>query len=157
MEKEAQLPKKKNVPRLILIAVISVALMIGGGTIGSLITSGKAKEWITSFNKKEVESILVPQEEFVVNLKANDGTLGDFLKIEMSVETNDKEKETILTEKAAIVRDAIISVLRNKSTANIFDESEGVLVIKQEIISKINQSLGSEVASDLYITNIVMQ
>ena len=55
------------------------------------------------------------------------------------------------------MRDAIISVLRNKSTANIFDESEGVLVIKQEIISKINQSLGSEVASDLYITNIVMQ
>lgn len=157
MEKEAQLPKKQNVPRLILIAVILVALMIGGGTIGSLITSGKAKEWITSFNKKEVESILVPQEEFLVNLKSNDGSLDDFLKIEMSVETTDEENETILTEKAAIVRDAIISVLRNKSTANIFAESEGVLVIKQEIISKINQSLGSEVASDLYITNIVMQ
>lgn len=157
MEKEAQLPKKQNVPRLILIAVILVALVIGGGTIGSLITSGKAKEWITSFNKKEVESILVPQEEFLVNLKSNDGSLDDFLKIEMSVETTDEENETILTEKAAIVRDAIISVLRNKSTANIFDETEGVLVIKQEIISKINQSLGSNVASDLYITNIVMQ
>jgi flagellar FliL protein len=157
MEKEAQLSKKKNVPKLILIAVILVALMIGGGTIGSLITTGKAKEWITSFNKKEVESILIPQEEFLVNLKSNDGSLNDFLKIEMSVETTGEENGTILTEKAAIVRDAIISVLRNKSAANIFDESEGVLVIKQEIISKINQSLGSEVASDLYITNIVMQ
>ena len=157
MEKEAQLPKKKNVPKLILIAVILVALMIGGGTIGSLITTGKAKEWLTSFNKKEVESILIPQEEFLVNLKSNDGSLNDFLKIEMSVETTGEENGTILTEKAAIVRDAIISVLRNKSAANIFDESEGVLVIKQEIISKINQSLGSEVASDLYITNIVMQ
>ena len=79
------------------------------------------------------------------------------MKIEMSVETTDEDNGAILTEKAAIVRDAIISVLRNKSTANIFDESEGVLVIKQEIISKINQSLGSEIASDLYITNIVMQ
>ena len=157
MEKEAQLPKKQNVPSLILIAVILVALMIGGGTIGSLITTGKAKEWITSFNKKEVETILIPQEEFLVNLQSNDGSLDDFLKIEMSVETTDEENGIILTEKAAIVRDAIISVLRNKSTANIFDESEGVLVIKQEIISKINQSLGSEVASDLYITNIVMQ
>jgi len=157
MEKEAQLPKKQNVPRLILIAVILVALMIGGGTIGSLITTGKAKEWITSFNKKEVESILVPQEEFLVNLKSNDGSLDDFLKIEMSVETTDEENGTILTEKAAIVRDAIISVLRNKSTDNIFDEAEGVLVIKQEIISKINQNLGSDVASELYITNIVMQ
>jgi flagellar FliL protein len=157
MEKEAQLPRKQSIPRLILIAVILVILMIGGGTIGSLITTGLGKELITSFNKKEVESILVPQEEFVVNLKSNDGNLDDFLKIEMSIETIDAEHETILTEKAAIVRDAIISVLRNKSTANIFDESEGVLVIKQEIISKINQSLGSEVASDLYITNIVMQ
>lgn len=157
MEKEAQLPRKQSIPRLILIAVILVILMIGGGTIGSLITTGLGKEWITSFNKKEVESILVPQEEFVVNLKSNDGNLDDFLKIEMSIETIDAEHETILTEKAAIVRDAIISVLRNKSTANIFDETEGVLVIKQEIISKINQSLGSEVASDLYITNIVMQ
>lgn len=157
MEKEAQLPRKQSIPRLILIAVILVILMIGGGTIGSLITTGLGKEWITSFNKKEVESILVPQEEFVVNLKSDDGNLDDFLKIEMSIETIDAEHETILTEKAAIVRDAIISVLRNKSTANIFDETEGVLVIKQEIISKINQSLGSEVASDLYITNIVMQ
>lgn len=157
MEKEAQLPRKQSVPRLILIAVILVILMIGGGTVGSLITTGLGKEWITSFNQKEAESILVPQEEFVVNLKSNDGNLDDFLKIEMSIETIDTENETILTEKAAIVRDAIISVLRNKSAANIFDESEGVLVIKQEIISKINQSLGSEVASDLYITNIVMQ
>lgn len=157
MEKEAQLPRKQSIPRLILIAVILVILMIGGGTIGSLITTGLGKEWITSFNKKEVESILIPQEEFLVNLKSNDGSLNDFLKIEMSVETTGEENGTILTEKAAIVRDAIISVLRNKSAANIFDESEGVLVIKQEIISKINQSLGSEVASDLYITNIVMQ
>lgn len=157
MEKEAQLPKKQNVPRLILIALLLVALMIGGGTIGSLITTGKAKEWITSFNKKETESILVPQEEFLVNLKSNDGSPDDFLKIEMSVETTDEEKGAILTEKAAIVRDAIISVLRNKSTENIFDEAEGVLVIKQEIISKINQNLGSDVASELYITNIVMQ
>lgn len=157
MEKEAQLPRKQNVPRLILMAVILVALMIGGGMIGSLITSGKAEEWIASFNKKEVESILVPQEEFLVNLKSNDGSLDDFLKIEMTVETTDAANEAVLTEKAAIVRDAIISVLRNKSAANIFDESEGVLIIKQEIIAKINQSLGSEVASDLYITNIVMQ
>jgi flagellar FliL protein len=157
MEKEAQLPKKLSAPRLVLIALLLVALMIGGGMIGSLITNGKAKEWVANFNKKEVELIIVPQEEFLVNLKSSDDNLDDFLKIEMSVETTDKEKEAILTEKSAIVRDAIISVLRNKSTDTIFEEAEGVLVIKQEIISKINQSLGSDVASELYITNIVMQ
>ncbi len=157
MEKEAQLPKKQSIPKLVLIAVILMVLMVGGGMIGSLMTNGPATEWIANFNKKDAESILVPQEEFLVNLKSNDGSLDDFLKIEMSVETTDEVNGAILTEKAAIVRDAIISVLRNKSTANIFDESEGVLVIKQEIISKINQSLGSEIASDLYITNIVMQ
>lgn len=157
MEKEAQLPKKQSIPKLVLIAVILMVLMVGGGMIGSLMTNGPATEWIANFNKKDAESILVPQEEFLVNLKSNDGSLDDFLKIEMSVETTDEDNGAILTEKAAIVRDAIISVLRNKSTANIFDESEGVLVIKQEIISKINQSLGSEIASDLYITNIVMQ
>ena len=157
MEKEAQVPKKQSIPKLVLIAVILMVLMVGGGMIGSLMTNGLATEWIANLNKKDAESILVPQEEFLVNLKSNDGSLDDFLKIEMSVETTDEDNGAILTEKAAIVRDAIISVLRNKSTANIFDESEGVLVIKQEIISKINQSLGSEIASDLYITNIVMQ
>ena len=157
MEKEAQLPKKQRIPKLVLIAVILMVLMVGGGMISSLMTNGLATEWIANLNKKDAESILVPQEEFLVNLKSNDGSLDDFLKIEMSVETTDEDNGAILTEKAAIVRDAIISVLRNKSTANIFDESEGVLVIKQEIISKINQSLGSEIASDLYITNIVMQ
>ena len=157
MEKEAQVPKKQSIPKLVLIAVILMVLMVGGGMIGSLMTNGLATESIANFNNKDAESILVPQEEFLVNLKSNDGSLDDFLKIEMSVETTDEDNGAILTEKAAIVRDAIISVLRNKSTANIFDESEGVLVIKQEIISKINQSLGSEIASDLYITNIVMQ
>lgn len=157
MEKEAQLPKKLSAPRLFLIALLLVALMIGGGMIGSLITNGKAKEWVANFNKKEVELIIVPQEEFLVNLKSSDDNLDDFLKIEMSVETTDKEKEAILTEKSAIVRDAIINVLRNKSTDTIFEEAEGVLVIKQEIILKINQNLGSDVASELYITNIVMQ
>ncbi len=157
MEKEAQVPKKQSIPKLVLIAVILMVLMVGGGMICSLMTNGLATEWIANLNKKDAESILVPQEEFLVNLKSNDGSLDDFLKIEMSVETTDEDNGAILTEKAAIVRDAIISVLRNKSTANIFDESEGVLVIKQEIISKINQSLGSEIASDLYITNIVMQ
>ena len=157
MEKEAQVPKKQSIPKLVLIAVILMVLMVGGGMICSLMTNGLATEWIANLNKKDAESILVPQEEFLVNLKSNDGSLDDFLKIEMSVETTDEDNGAILTEKAAIVRDATISVLRNKSTANIFDESEGVLVIKQEIISKINQSLGSEIASDLYITNIVMQ
>ena len=157
MEKEAQVPKKQSIPKLVLIAVILMVLMVGGGMICSLMTNGLATEWIAKKKKKDAESILVPQEEFLVNLKSNDGSLDDFLKIEMSVETTDEDNGAILTEKAAIVRDAIISVLRNKSTANIFDESEGVLVIKQEIISKINQSLGSEIASDLYITNIVMQ
>ena len=157
MEKEAQLPKKQSIPKLVLIAVILMVLMVGGGMIGSLMTNGLATEWIANFNKKDAESILVPQEEFLVNLKSNDGSLDDFLKIEMSVETTDEDNGAILTEKAAIVRDAIISVLRNKSTANILDEADGALVIKQEIIAKINQSLGSEIASDLYITNIVMQ
>ena len=139
MEKEAQVPKKQSIPKLVLIAVILMVLMVGGGMICSLMTNGLATEWIANLNKKDAESILVPQEEFLVNLKSNDGSLDDFLKIEMSVETTDEDNGAILTEKAAIVRDAIISVLRNKSTANIFDESEGVLVIKQEIISKINQ------------------
>lgn len=157
MEREGQLSKKQNGPRIILIAIIIVALMIGGGTMGALITTGKAKEWLASLNKEEVESILIPQEEFLVNLKSDDGSLDDFLKIEMSVETTDEDNEAVLIEKTAIVRDAIISVLRNKSTDTIFDEADGSLVIKQEIISKINQNLGSDVASELYITNIVMQ
>jgi len=157
MEREGQLSKKQNGPRIILIAIIIMALMIGGGTMGALITTGKAKEWLANLNKEEVKSILIPQEEFLVNLKSDDGSLDDFLKIEMSVETTDEDNEAVLIEKTAIVRDAIISVLRNKSTDTIFDEADGSLVIKQEIISKINQNLGSDVASELYITNIVMQ
>ena len=84
MEKEAQLPKKQSIPKLVLIAVILMVLMVGGGMIGSLMTNGLATEWIANFNKKDAESILVPQEEFLVNLKSNDGSLDDFLKIEMS-------------------------------------------------------------------------
>ena len=70
MEKEAQLPKKQSIPKLVLIAVILMVLMVGGGMIGSLMTNGLATEWIANFNNKDAESILVPQEEFLVNLKS---------------------------------------------------------------------------------------
>jgi flagellar protein FliL len=56
-------------PKLIILALLVGVLAIGGGVIGSMVSSGKIQEF---FNKEEevvVEKITVPFSEFLLNLK----------------------------------------------------------------------------------------
>jgi flagellar FliL protein len=156
MSEERQ-TKKLNFPKVLLMVVGLVVLMVGGGIAGSLFTSGKASEIVSGISKKEEQNITVPQDEFLINLKTGAEGKKSYLKIELSLSTLSQDNEVVLTENSAQVRDAIIGVLRNKTSDNIFDEAEGTLVIKNEIIAQVNQKLGTEVVSDVYVTNIVMQ
>ena len=145
-----------SIQKLIVLGIAMLVLAIGGGVLGSAIASGKAAELLVSTKEEEKERIIVPSEEFLLNLTPTN-LKNNFLKIEFSFLVTNAENEAKLTEEEAMIRDAIITSLRKKTALTVFEEAEGELVIKEELRTQINQILGAEIVEEIFVTNIVMQ
>lgn len=144
-------------PKLIILALLVGVLAIGGGVIGSMVGSGKIQEF---FNKEEevvVEKITVPFSEFLLNLKPVSENDNSYLRIEFSFLVTSAEDEEALLAEEAVVRDAVIAILREKTKATIFSEEDGSLTVKEEIKTAINDVMGRDVVADIYVVNMVMQ
>lgn len=144
-------------PKLIILALLVGVLAIGGGVIGSMVSSGKIQEF---FNKEEevvVEKITVPFSEFLLNLKPVSENDNSYLRIEFSFLVTSAEDEEALLAEEAVVRDAVIAILREKTRATIFSEENGSLTVKEEIKAAINDVMGRDVVADIYVVNMVMQ
>lgn len=144
-------------PKLIILALLVGVLAIGGGVIGSMVSSGKVEEF---FNKEEevvVEKITVPFSEFLLNLKPVSENDNSYLRIEFSFLVTSAEDEEALLAEEAVVRDAVIAILREKTKATIFSEENGSLTVKEEIKAAINDMMGRDVVADIYVVNMVMQ
>lgn len=144
-------------PKLIILALLVGVLAIGGGVIGSMVSSGKIQEF---FNKEEevvVEKITVPFSEFLLNLKPVSENDNSYLRIEFSFLVTSAEDEEALLAEEAVVRDTVIAILREKTRATIFSEENGSLTVKEEIKAAINDVMGRDVVADIYVVNMVMQ
>ncbi|SFH51379.1 flagellar basal body-associated FliL family protein [Pisciglobus halotolerans] len=149
--------KTDNKLKKILIVVIILLVLSVGSLLGIGLKSGKAKEMVEAAMNPEVETT-VPLEEFLVNLDEDKAVGSQYLKIELSVYSMDKEAEKLLTENAAQVRDAVITVLHSQTPETIFKKDQsGSLIVKHEIVEKINDVLEQPIVQDVYITNIVVQ
>lgn len=153
--------EKKNqgltMQKMIFIGIFVVILAVGGGMLGSALTSGKAAEFLAAAEEEPEEQIIVPYSEFLINLRPVTNNERSFLRIEFSFLVNSVENEEKLLEHEARIRDGIITVLRKNTSGTIFEETEGNLRLKQDVEERINQTLGEEVVKEVYVTNIVMQ
>lgn len=153
--------KKENtglsMPKIILFGVIIAILGVGGGALGSLLTTEQALAFMQPEEEEKIEYIMVPYSEFLINLKPLAANDKSFLRMEFTFSVADADKETILLDSEAKIRDAIISLLRKKTSESIFAESDGTLTIKQELKEQINQMLGDTVIEDVFVTDMVMQ
>lgn len=148
--------EKKGTKRLLIIVAILGAIVIGA-VVSFGVTSGKAAEIIEGLSKKEVVETTVPLEEFLINLAPEKSGRGNYLKIELSVYSTEKDAEEEINKNIPQIRDAVINVLRTKSADSVFQKEEDSLVLKKELISQINKTLDEPLISDVFITNIVMQ
>lgn len=148
--------EKQGTKRLLIIFAILGAIVIGA-VVSFGVTSGKAAEIIEGLSKKEVVETTVPLEEFLINLAPEKSGRGNYLKIELSVYSTEKDAEEEINKNIPQIRDAVINVLRTKSADSVFQKEEDSLVLKKELISQINKTLDEPLISDVFITNIVMQ
>lgn len=137
--------------KLLIIIAVAVILLGGGGFAGYKIFLGADKKQEEKHPKEE--TVVVPLDPFVLNLSNN-----RYLKFTVHLELSSKEHEKLVTEKIPLLRDAIIMLMSNKSSQSLASP-EGKARAKEEILSRINEVMGSEgkICKNIYFTEFVMQ
>ncbi|MCA9766129.1 MAG: flagellar basal body-associated FliL family protein [Carnobacterium sp.] len=151
-KKQTKKKKKWLIPVVIIIANVMIIGVIVFG-----FTSGKAQALIKDLKEEKKVETTVPLEEFLINLSSEKEGKDQFLKIELSIYSDEKDSQELIVAKTPQIRNAIINVLRKQTAETIFGEDQKLLALKKELINQINESLDEPVVSDIFITNIIMQ
>ncbi|WP_034552253.1 flagellar basal body-associated FliL family protein [Carnobacterium funditum] len=156
-EKKNDGNENKKKKRWLVPMIIIVVTLIIGGIVSFGFTSGKAQAFVENLKEEKEVEITVPLEEFLINLTPETGKKEQFLKIELSVYSSEKDSQEVIDTKIPQIRNAVINVLRKQTADTVFGEDQELIALKQELISQINKALGKPVISDIFITNIIMQ
>lgn len=106
--------------------------------------------------EKEAEPVtaMFKVEPFIMNL--NDPEYERVIKIGMDIELTGPVIAEKAKTKTPAVRDTIITLVSGK-TYDTLVSPEGKLMLKDEIIERLNRILGEKSVSNVYITDFVMQ
>ncbi len=96
----------------------------------------------------------MPLPSITVNLADSQGNR--YLRVGMEVEVNDQAAINELKAQSARVRDAIILLLSSKSVADLASPA-GKVLLKNEVVSRLNQILGASRVVRIYFTDFVIQ
>ncbi len=147
--------KKKGGMKLLIIIGIVLLLLGGGGVLAYTMLikdKGEADSVEEAIEEEVKKTALVLLNPFVVNLSDD----GRYLKVTMQFEVMDESFEEQVKEKTPNLRDIIITLLSSKSVASV-SGVEGKFQLKDEILLRANQMMGSDVFSNIYFTDFVMQ
>ena len=162
---EDEAPKKKKgkflkiLILLILFAGIGFAvwkylmpIVMESGPAGETQTpvqsQGNAEEPIIGSN------IVVPLPTFMVNL--SDPLGRRYIKLTLEVEVTSEQAAAELENSTAKVRDAVNLLLSSKSYADLAP-AESKIMLKNEIVERLNQILGGPKVARVYFVEIVIQ
>ncbi|MBA4374208.1 MAG: flagellar basal body protein FliL [Thermodesulfovibrio sp.] len=149
-EEKPQEAKKGGSKKLLIIIAVAVIVLGAGGFFGYKKFFGHKAEGKEV--KKEVKSVLISIEPFVVNLVEH----GRYLKVTMQFEVADAANQPLVAEKMPNLRDTIITLLSSKSAESV-SGPEGKLQLKDELLLRANQAVGKDVFKNLFFTDFVMQ
>lgn len=108
----------------------------------------------TAEAKDEKFGIIYKMEPFIVNLLDRDGKR--YLKTTIGFEVENRDIKNELTQHTPQLRDAILLLLTSKSFEDI-SKPEGKLLLKNELIARINQILPGAGVRTLYFTEFIVQ
>lgn len=155
-EKNAEVKEKSGFDFKIVLVGLLIFLVAMGASyfmLKSLMAPFMPEEQKKETKEKGTGTI-VSVGEFTTNL--NDPTGSRFVKVEIYVElAGEKKKEEELKEYMPIMKDTILGILSSKTAADLDVRYREEL--KQEIKTKLNKKLGSEMVKDVYFTSFIMQ
>jgi flagellar FliL protein len=155
-KEESKPSKKGKVILLILFPVVLLLLGVGlyfsGALNGFLKKDPPHQELPPAEQAAAAEPIYKSLEEFLVDLKT--GSSASFIKIEVVLKLTDQASLKAVDESLPIIRDSFISYLRELKSTDIYG-SEGLFVLKQELLMRINKIISPSSVEDIYIQNIL--
>lgn len=148
---EEKTPKKKNTLLIILLLVILVASAVGTYSfINNQAAEGEVKKKASSAEKEVLD-----MGDMVVNLNGSGGSR--YLKVKVVLEyPKDKKLKEELTKKKHKVSDAIITVLRTKTFADV-SSANSAQGLKDSIMAEINNNLEYGDITGVYFTDYLIQ
>jgi len=150
----------------ILIILIGVFLLIvvamGGGffmmwnKMSSMNVQNSEDAEIAMETEEEVETMGPTKklETFIVNLADKGGTR--YLRVSMDLELENEEGVKVVEKRLPKIRDAILMILPTKKYEDI-DTVEGKSVLRNEILTKLNELMKPEEIKNIYFTEFVVQ
>jgi len=150
----------------ILIIVIGVFLLVvvamGGGFFlmwnkMSSMTTQNSEDVENGTEIEEVVETMGPTkrlETFIVNLADKGGTR--YLRVSMDLELENEETGKIVDRRLPKIRDAILTILPTKKYEDI-GTVEGKSVLRNEMLTKLNELMEPEKIKNIYFTEFVVQ
>jgi flagellar protein FliL len=149
----------------IIVAIAAVLLALGSGFGGYMLNKGKTTTIIktvvaqpaTTTEKKQVSSAkTLKLDSILVNLA--DPGVKRYLKIQIILGYENKKLDTELASKSSVLRDAILTVLRSKSSADFTTAgSTGIEDLKKQLKDTLNPYLTTAKLDNIYFTDILVQ
>ncbi|MDJ0808655.1 MAG: flagellar basal body-associated FliL family protein [Desulfobacterales bacterium] len=159
--------KERNTNKIILIAVIAVAVLFVGAVGGGFYMMWNKLADLDALVRPEEEEVdeetddglstigaMFPLDTFIVNLA--DEERKRYLRVTMQIELKEGEPVEILEQRLVQVRDIILMILPTKRFQEIRSVN-GKTVLRQEIMTRLNDLLKKEVINNIYFTEFVVQ
>lgn len=143
--------EKKGNKKIILIVLI-LLILIGGGTFtGTYLYMSKNK----TAEPVVIKEGFIEIGEIFVNLSDSGAKRYVKLNISVSYDKSNKDLASEIEDKKIVIRDVSNYYIKSRTAKDFNPENE--MILKSELISKINQKLTSGVLKDLYISEIIVQ
>jgi len=143
-------------------SAINLKTIIVLGIVMILIAGATSYGLMTYFNSdKGEEDAVTPDDigptytlgDFVVNLAGSGGY--QYIRASIVVEVDEKRVVEELDKRSPQLRDIIITILREQKLADI--EEPGARVIKNQIVTRLNQVLSTGKIKNVWFTQFVVQ
>lgn len=168
MEKKEKKAKKEKVPKEkgnfnpMLLLPIMLVLAVVGSVAGSVIMNkffSPEKEVAAQKQSSTIEEgqQIVALNEFLVNLAKGKSGEQQYMKITISLLVDDKKTSEEVTTNVAVVRDAVVNLLRQKKADDILGSVDSVTKLKEELKLAINHNYGKDIVRQVYVTDFVIQ
>lgn len=153
---------KKSSWKIILAIILVLLLLIAGVVLGRTVFSDSVEDDNSSgfFGNGESAPIetQIELEQFLVNISGDSSNRNSIVRMDLTLSSLAENGEAIISENIAKIRDAVIHVVSAHSPETIFEKTDtDQFLIKEELITRINQALDEEIIEEVFITDIIMQ
>lgn len=152
MEKENKVEKKGKTKLIIIILLVVIVAVVAIAAF-FIVTDKSLGDLKTMFQSDEEFTILL--DEFVTNLQSPESGKR-YLKIQVALMYKDKKNTPKIESNTSKLRDIIVNDLRERTAEEIL-EVEKTGVLKENILTKVNDSLGEDIIREVYFTNLIVQ